>query len=71
MNATPIQSIWEEFAQSGAADLRERLVLQYASLVRYVIGRLAPVRPAVLDDDDILSEGVLGLIEAVDRYDPA
>lgn len=48
---------------------REALIQQYAPLVRYVVGRMALGLPSVLDHEDILSYGTIGLIEAVDRYD--
>lgn len=48
---------------------REALISQYAPLVKYVVGRLAIGLPNVLDYEDILSFGTVGLIEAVDRFD--
>lgn len=57
-------------AQSSAipAD-RDAAIQQYAPLVKYVVGRLAIGLPAILDYEDILSYGTIGLIEALDRYD--
>lgn len=49
---------------------RDRLIEQYAPLVKYVVGRLAIGLPAILDYEDILSYGTIGLIEALDRFDP-
>lgn len=48
---------------------RDAAVVQYAPLVKYVVGRLAIGLPAILDYEDILSYGTIGLIEALDRYD--
>ncbi len=48
---------------------RETTVRQYAPLVKYVVGRLAIGLPAILDYEDILSYGTIGLIEALDRFD--
>ncbi len=48
---------------------REAAIRQYAPLVKYVVGRLAIGLPAILDYEDILSYGTIGLIEALDRYD--
>ncbi|MEX0782258.1 MAG: FliA/WhiG family RNA polymerase sigma factor [Dehalococcoidia bacterium] len=48
---------------------REATIRQYAPLVKYVVGRLAIGLPAILDYEDILSYGTIGLIEALDRYD--
>ncbi len=49
---------------------RDRLIVQYAPLVKYVLGRMAVSLPGVLDLDDLLSAGTIGLIQAVDRFDP-
>ena len=48
---------------------RETAIRQYAPLVKYVVGRLAIGLPAILDYEDILSYGTIGLIEALDRFD--
>lgn len=47
------------------------MILKFAPMVRYVVGRLAVVLPAVFEPDDLLSYGTIGLIEAVDRFNPA
>lgn len=49
---------------------REQMILKFAPLVRYVVGRLVVVLPQVFDMDDLLGYGTIGLIEAVDRFDP-
>ena len=61
---------WVRFTAERDPAIREQLVLQYAPLVKYVAGRLAIMLPRVMDSDDVISSGVLGLIEAIDRYDP-
>ena len=48
---------------------RDAAILQYAPLVKYVVGRLAIGLPAILDYEDILSYGTIGLIEALVRFD--
>ena len=48
---------------------RDLLIQQYAPLVKYVVGRLAIGLPSILDYEDVLSYGTIGLIEALDRYD--
>lgn len=62
---------WVRYAAERDPALREQLILQYAPLVKYVVGRLAIMLPRVMDSDDVLSTGTIGLIEAVDRYDPS
>lgn len=63
------RKLWEAYAVARAPELREQIILQYAPLVKYVMGRLAISLPAVLDYEDILSFGTIGLIEAVERFD--
>ncbi len=51
-------------------DPREELVLEHAPLIRYVVSRIAARLPAHADVDDLYSCGVIGLIDAVERFDP-
>lgn len=62
-------ALWERYVQDHDPAVREQLILQYAPLVKYVMGRLAISLPAILDYEDILSFGTIGLIEAVERFD--
>lgn len=71
MAAEDIQSLWLEFRRSGDKALRDRLILTYAPLVKYVAGRLGSGLPAHVDEGDLVSYGLLGLISAIERYDPA
>ena len=61
------QRRWEEFVTRPTPELRESLIVQYAPLVKYVVGRLAIGLPAIMDYEDVLSDGTIGLIEAVER----
>jgi len=62
--------LWARYMQAHDPAVREQLIMQYAPLVKYVMGRLAISLPAILDYEDILSFGTIGLIEAVERFDP-
>ena len=62
--------LWKEYQQTGDAALRNRLVMQYAPLVKYVAGRMRTRLPDTVDQDDLVSDGVLGLMDAVERFDP-
>jgi RNA polymerase sigma factor FliA len=74
---TPVQQrqqeanrkLWAAYSASPDPELREQIILQYMPLVKYVMGRLAISLPAVVDYEDILSFGTIGLIEAVARFD--
>src|ERR671914_524697 len=64
------QALWQEYRRTRDRKLRDRLILTYAPLVKYVAGRLGSGLPAHVDDDDLVSYGLLGLIGAIERFDP-
>ena len=68
--ADSTQALWTQFRATGDRAIRDRLILTYAPLVKYVAGRLGSGLPAHVDDGDLVSYGLLGLISAIERYDP-
>lgn len=66
-----LEQIWREFRATADPGLRNRLVLQYAPLVKYVAGRLRTRMPDTVEQDDLVSDGVLGLMDAIERFEPA
>jgi RNA polymerase sigma factor for flagellar operon FliA len=66
-----LEQIWREYRATKDPGLRNRLVLQYAPLVKYVAGRLRTRMPDSVEQDDLVSDGVLGLIDAIERFEPA
>ncbi|MDX6412782.1 MAG: polymerase sigma factor FliA [Gaiellaceae bacterium] len=62
--------LWRTYRRSRDRALRDRLILTYAPLVKYVAGRLGSGLPAHVDEGDLVSYGLLGLIAAIERYDP-
>jgi RNA polymerase sigma factor FliA len=68
--AEDTQSLWREYRRSQDKGIRDRLLLSYAPLVKYVAGRLGSGLPAHVDEEDLVSYGLLGLIGAIERYDP-
>jgi RNA polymerase sigma factor FliA len=65
------QTLWLEFVQSRDQALRDRLILTYAPLVKFVAGRVGASLPAHVDEQDLVSYGLLGLIGAIERFDPS
>ena len=65
-----MQSLWVEYRRTKDKAVRDRLILTYAPLVKYVAGRIGSGLPAHVDDEDLISYGLLGLIGAIERYDP-
>ena len=69
--AEDTKSLWRQFSTNKDDQaLRDRLILTYAPLVKYVAGRLGSGLPAHVDENDLVSYGLLGLIGAIERYDP-
>lgn len=66
-----VGEVWAEFVATRRADLRDELIVEYASLVRFVVGRLGIPPTSILDAEDLISYGVIGLINAIDRFDPS
>jgi RNA polymerase sigma factor FliA len=62
--------LWVEYKQSGDRRIRDQLIVLYSPLVKYVAARVAVGLPQHVDGADLASYGVIGLIDAIDRYDP-
>jgi len=62
--------LWEEYRTDPTPEAKERLVRRYLPLIRYVAGRMAVSPPPGLDFEDLLSFGAMGLLDAIDRFDP-
>src|SRR5215211_2925128 len=65
------ESLWSTFVAHHDPKLRDQIIVQYAPLVKYVVGRLAINMPVIIDSDDVISYGTIGLIDAVERFDPS
>jgi RNA polymerase sigma factor FliA len=68
--AEDTQQLWLDYTRSKDKRLRDRLILTYAPLVKYVAGRVGSGLPAHVDEEDLVSYGLLGLMGAIDRFDP-
>jgi len=63
-------ALWKQYIAKGDRASREPLILAYAPLVRYVVGRLAVTLPQTIDQDDLTGYGIIGLIHAIERFAP-
>jgi RNA polymerase sigma factor for flagellar operon FliA len=70
VTANDTQTLWVEYRKSGDQTIRDRLILTYAPLVKFVAGRVGASLPAHVDEQDLVSYGLLGLIGAIERFDP-
>ncbi len=65
-----VDGLWESFKASEEPSLRERLILHYSPLVKYVAGRVGAGLPRSVDQNDLASYGLFGLIDAIDKFEP-
>jgi RNA polymerase sigma factor for flagellar operon FliA len=65
-----IAKLWHAYKRARQQAARDELILHYAPLVHVVVGRLAMGVPRHVDRADLVSYGVFGLIDAIDRFDP-
>ena len=70
VSASDTKALWLEYRKTHDRALRDRLILTYAPLVKFVAGRLGAGLPAHVDEQDLVSYGLLGLIGAIERFDP-
>ena len=69
--ADELSELWVEFKRSASAAARERLILHYAPLVKYVASRVATGLPASVEQADLVSYGMFGLIDGLEKFEPA
>jgi RNA polymerase sigma factor for flagellar operon FliA len=61
---------WTAYKKSGTRELRDQLIVHYAPLVKFVAGRISTGLPRYVDGADLASYGIIGLIDAIERFDP-
>ena len=70
VKAIELRDLWRRYKDEGDPGARERLVLAYSPLVKYVAGRMASGLPAHVEEGDLISYGLIGLISAIERFEP-
>ncbi len=65
------RELWLRYKHEGDQAARDHLILAYAPLVKYVAGRMSNGLPSHIEEADLISYGLLGLIGALERYDPS
>src|SRR5438067_13891413 len=64
-----IAALWSDFKANGDPRLRERLILHYSPLVKYVAGRVGVGLPPNIEQADLVTYGIFGLIDAIEKFD--
>jgi RNA polymerase sigma factor for flagellar operon FliA len=66
-----LKELWRRYKEQNDPRAREQLVLVFSPLVKYVAGRMSTGLPAHVEEADLISYGLLGLISAIERFDPS
>ena len=69
VKAVELKDLWRRYRTANDERARERLVVAYSPLVKYVAGRLASGLPTHVEEADLISYGLIGLISAIERFD--
>ena len=69
VKAVELKELWRRCKEEGDERARERLVVAYSPLVKYVAGRMASGLPSHVEEGDLISYGLIGLIGSIERYD--
>ncbi len=64
-----IRPIWLDFKNKKSSEARDKLILHYSPLVKYVAGRVSANLPQNVDPADLVSYGIFGLIDAIEKFD--
>src|SRR5918999_6023058 len=67
--AVELKELWRRYKDTAEPRAREQLVLAYSPLVKYVAGRMGSGLPAHVEEADLISYGLIGLISAIERFD--
>jgi len=63
--------VWKEYVKTKNSDIRDYFIKKYAPLVKYVAGKVAVGMPHNVEFDDLVSYGTFGLLDAIEKYNPA
>ncbi len=63
------EMLWQQYQEKPSPELREQIIIEYAPLVRLVAGRMSMYLGYNVEYDDLVSYGVFGLIDAIDKFD--
>ena len=64
-----IESLWSDFKRTGEQSLRNQLIIYYSPFVKYIAGRVLAGLPRHFDEEDLVSYGIIGLIDAIERFE--
>ena len=69
MTETEKDKLWEKYTETKSTDLREKIIIEYSALVKIVAGRMSMYLGYNVEYEDLVSYGIFGLIDAIDKFD--
>lgn len=69
MKTVDKEKLWEAYQKNPSCEIREKIILEYAPLVKVVAGRLSMYLGYNVEYDDLVGYGIFGLIDAIDKFD--
>lgn len=69
MSRNDLDKVWKDYSKTKDPQLKEELIIEYSSLVKYVAGRLNIYLGQHVEFEDLVSYGIFGLIDAIDKFD--
>ncbi|HYT30649.1 MAG TPA: FliA/WhiG family RNA polymerase sigma factor [Actinomycetota bacterium] len=68
--AEELANLWRQFKDHGSKEAKDRLTVHYSPLVKYVASRVGTGLPANVEQGDLISDGMIGLMDAIDKFQP-
>jgi RNA polymerase sigma factor for flagellar operon FliA len=65
-----VQELWAKFSATRGVEARNDLLVHYAYLVKIIVNRLAPTHSRHTEYDDLINNGIIGLMDAIEKFDP-
>ena len=65
-----LEALWKDYRETGSKIPKDKLLIEYAPLVKYISARIAVSLPSSVDRNDLIGAGILGLIKAVETFEP-
>ncbi len=63
------QELWKKYYETRDPSIKQQLILEYTDIIKYVAGRLSIYFGSNVEYDDLVSYGIFGLIDAIDKFD--
>ncbi len=70
IDGIPEEQLWQQYCKNRDIEIRDKIIIQYAPLVKYVAGKISVGLPPSVSFSDLVSFGTFGLLDAIEKFDP-